>query len=132
MAATYQDAWTETDTRKLFQREDWMTDASCVGHPNSEIFFTDREHASEYVIKARQVCADCPVWRNCLDFAISHSEEYGVWGGLTNRERIQVRRQNEVAKCIKCRLIRVFSEKAQTVCGPCRNAKKSPRLTQLG
>ncbi len=40
---------------------------------------------------ARQVCAACPVRQPCLDYAISNRIAYGIWGGLTERERRALR-----------------------------------------
>ena len=40
---------------------------------------------------ARQVCAACPVRQPCLDYAITNRIAYGVWGGLTERERRALR-----------------------------------------
>ena len=40
---------------------------------------------------ARQVCAGCPVRQPCLDYAITNRITYGIWGGLTERERRALR-----------------------------------------
>src|SRR5262249_27100243 len=40
---------------------------------------------------ARQVCAACPVRQPCPDYAITNRIAYGVWGGLTERERRALR-----------------------------------------
>ncbi len=37
--------------------------------------------------KAKAVCAQCPVRAECLDWALTTQEPYGVWGGLSERER---------------------------------------------
>lgn len=37
---------------------------------------------------ARAVCAACPVRRACLAHALAHDEPWGMWGGLTTRERV--------------------------------------------
>lgn len=37
---------------------------------------------------AKQVCASCPVLQQCRDHALSAREPYGVWGGLTEDERL--------------------------------------------
>jgi len=37
---------------------------------------------------ARAVCAACPVRAACLAHALAHDEPWGIWGGLTTRERI--------------------------------------------
>ncbi|MGB3699567.1 MAG: WhiB family transcriptional regulator [Gordonia sp. (in: high G+C Gram-positive bacteria)] len=36
---------------------------------------------------AKQVCAECPVRRQCRDYALAADEPYGVWGGMTETER---------------------------------------------
>lgn len=51
--------------------EDWMDDAP--GRPTAA---------------ARAVCAACPVRAACLAHALAHDEPWGMWGGLTTRERI--------------------------------------------
>ena len=38
----------------------------------------------------KQVCAGCPVATTCLDYAINNRERFGVWGGLSERERRRV------------------------------------------
>jgi WhiB family redox-sensing transcriptional regulator len=36
---------------------------------------------------ARRVCADCPVRDVCLEYALDHHIEHGVWGGASERAR---------------------------------------------
>jgi WhiB family redox-sensing transcriptional regulator len=36
---------------------------------------------------AKAVCAGCPVAAACLQSAFANDERYGIWGGLTDRER---------------------------------------------
>ena len=48
-------------------------------------------HPSQLLAPARQVCAACPVRQPCLDYAISNRIAYGIWGGLTERERRALR-----------------------------------------
>ena len=52
------------------------------------MFFPERGESAE---AARQVCARCSVRQPCLDYAISNRIVYGVWGGLTERERRALR-----------------------------------------
>lgn len=42
---------------------------------------------------AKSICADCTVRVECLDFAVTTNQEFGVWGGLTEDERRVVRRR---------------------------------------
>lgn len=61
----------------------WRELAACRG-ADLEVFFPGR---GESAGPARRVCAGCPVWEACLDYAITNRIAYGVWGGLTGRER---------------------------------------------
>ena len=36
---------------------------------------------------AKSLCAECPIRNDCLQYAVEAGEEWGVWGGLTSRER---------------------------------------------
>jgi len=51
-----------------------------------------REHA------AKAVCARCPVWVECLEYALTQPEHYGVWGGSgENARRLERRRRQRAA-----------------------------------
>jgi WhiB family transcriptional regulator, redox-sensing transcriptional regulator len=65
----------------------WRDRAACRG-ADLKVFFPDRGESAE---PARQVCAGCPVRQPCLDYAISHGEGHGIWGGLTGWERRALR-----------------------------------------
>lgn len=41
-------------------------------------------------------CSDCPIREMCLQFAMDHPEEQGIWGGLTSRQRKALRKKNLV------------------------------------
>jgi WhiB family redox-sensing transcriptional regulator len=41
---------------------------------------------------AIQLCAGCEVRRQCLEFAVTTGEEYGIWGGTTPEERLRAHR----------------------------------------
>lgn len=55
------------------------------------------EHAEPgYTYKiAAQLCATCPVQNMCATYAIKAGEEYGIWGGLTPRQRQKMRSANQ-------------------------------------
>lgn len=71
----------------LFQ-EDWALQAKCRGMEDA--LFVD---ASEQK-RARTVCAGCPVRSECLAEALDNRIEWGVWGGMTERERRLLLRQH--------------------------------------
>lgn len=46
------------------------------------------------VAEAKTVCRGCPVREACLDWAMTHPDTHGIWGGLTEGERRTLRRQD--------------------------------------
>ena len=75
---------------------DWALDAACRDAP-VEWFFSGLDRDVE---QAKALCRDCPVAADCVQFAISHDEWHGVWGGTDESERrslIRSRRHSEVA-----------------------------------
>jgi WhiB family redox-sensing transcriptional regulator len=61
----------------------WQVDASCRG-VDAELFFPPTE---EEAGTAKAICETCPVRLTCLAFALERNERFGVWGGLTEKER---------------------------------------------
>lgn len=43
--------------------------------------------------EGKRICAGCPVAAQCLEYALSHDERFGVWGGFSERERRQMKRR---------------------------------------
>ena len=70
----------------------WRQSAACraVG---PGLFFAagSARAASRESDEALQVCASCPVQARCLEFALATNQEFGVWGGLTETARRQLR-----------------------------------------
>jgi WhiB family redox-sensing transcriptional regulator len=66
----------------------WMVRANCRG-VDAELFFPGR---GESTYPAKQVCAGCVVRAECFDYAMANAERYGVWAGLSERERHRMRR----------------------------------------
>lgn len=75
----------------------WVHKGACVGM-DTEIFYPDaeevtKEPGSPGAWQARnwepaiQVCLDCSVRTQCLEFALATKEKYGVWGGMTPEQR---------------------------------------------
>ena len=62
--------------------EQWADVASCKGARPDELFV--RGAAQN---RAKQVCGQCPVRTECLAEALDNHIEWGVWGGMTERER---------------------------------------------
>lgn len=71
----------------------WRRRAACQGK-DPELFFPvgSAGPALTQIAEAKKICARCPVLRACLVFAMATGQEYGIWGGLTEDERRQLRR----------------------------------------
>jgi WhiB family redox-sensing transcriptional regulator len=67
--------------------DDWMDFAACKGE-DPDIFFCD-ETDPDAVEQAKEICRSCPVVEPCLESSMSIT--FGVWAGLTSRERRFVR-----------------------------------------
>jgi WhiB family transcriptional regulator, redox-sensing transcriptional regulator len=73
----------------IFQQQlSWQARARCV-EVDPEIFFPDRGGSSK---AARAVCRDCSVQTECLKYALANREQFGIWGGTSERERRRLRR----------------------------------------
>lgn len=68
----------------------WMADAACAGM-DPELFHPERGD-NDTTDEARAVCESCPVMYRCRWHALAHREKYGMWGGLSERQRRQIRR----------------------------------------
>ena len=44
------------------------------------------------------MCRGCIVRSQCLEYALVHSEKFGIWGGMSERERRRIRRQRAIAR----------------------------------
>tara|TARA_Y100001949_G_scaffold171012_1_gene172888 strand:+ start:3133 stop:3450 length:318 start_codon:yes stop_codon:yes gene_type:complete len=68
----------------------WMEDAACRGKP-VDLFFFDERKDRERLRMAKFVCSACTVTKECLNYAIETPIDFGIWGGLTSRERERMR-----------------------------------------
>lgn len=74
---------------------EWHKAAICFTLPPST-FFGDAEaqrSMSPLQIKqAAEICETCPVFAQCLTYALEHKEQYGVWAGTSGRVRMRMQR----------------------------------------
>lgn len=68
---------------------EWQQYGACRGL-DPDMFFPQR---GDTVREAKTVCDACPVRPQCLEYAITNGEKFGIWGGLSERERRRIRRQ---------------------------------------
>jgi WhiB family redox-sensing transcriptional regulator len=69
--------------------ESWRLDGLCA-ETDPEAFFPEKGGSTR---DAKRVCASCPVRQECLEYALGNDERFGIWGGLSERERRRVRLQ---------------------------------------
>ena len=67
----------------------WQDQANCLG-VDPDLFFPERGASTR---EAKEVCRGCVVKQDCLEFALANGEKFGIWGGLSERERRKLRRK---------------------------------------
>jgi WhiB family redox-sensing transcriptional regulator len=67
----------------------WQEQALCA-QTDPEAFFPEKGGSTR---EAKRVCSRCDVRGDCLTFALSHDERFGIWGGLSERERRRLKRE---------------------------------------
>ena len=72
----------------------WQDLANCLG-VDPDLFFPERGASTK---EAKEVCRGCIVRTQCLEYALVHSEKFGIWGGMSERERRRIRRQRALAR----------------------------------
>ena len=72
----------------------WQERANCLG-VDPDLFFPERGASTR---EAKAVCRGCEVRAECLEYALDHGEKFGIWGGLSERERRRVRRQRALER----------------------------------
>lgn len=86
---------------------EWRRDGACSDDEDlflGPVFYVhDQGEAQEQGLadalqRARETCASCPVNAECLEWALTKPEEYGVWGGTTPRQRGALRKAAKEAR----------------------------------
>lgn len=79
----------------------------------------ERWYDPALVTLAKRVCAGCPARDNCLTLALDFKEPWGVWGGLTENERIRYAAGKPIIPCKRCGLDFVPANPRATRCDVC-------------
>jgi WhiB family redox-sensing transcriptional regulator len=72
----------------------WRLRAACRSVDSAVFFFPDAERGrarEAREARAKAICARCPVIRECAAYALTAGERYGVWGGLSEQDRLALR-----------------------------------------
>lgn len=67
----------------------WQADALCA-QTDPEAFFPEKGGSTR---DAKKVCGACNVKAQCLEYALANDERFGIWGGLSERERRRLRKR---------------------------------------
>jgi WhiB family redox-sensing transcriptional regulator len=83
----------------MIKQRDWRTHAACR-HIDPELFFPEGTTgpALEAASRAKRICARCPVQARCLNWALDHATAFGIWGGLGESERRDLRHSLALAE----------------------------------
>jgi WhiB family transcriptional regulator, redox-sensing transcriptional regulator len=67
----------------------WQERALCA-QTDPEAFFPEKGGSTR---EAKRICTTCAVRSECLEYALGNDERFGIWGGLSERERRRLKRR---------------------------------------
>lgn len=67
----------------------WQERALCA-QTDPESFFPEKGGSTR---EAKKVCLSCEVRAECLEYALQHDERFGIWGGMSERERRKLKKR---------------------------------------
>ena len=76
------------DDGAVSSEQEWQERALCA-QTDPEAFFPEKGGSTR---EAKRICAGCEVRAECLEYALANDERFGIWGGLSERERRRLRR----------------------------------------
>lgn len=72
---------------RVFPFPDWHEWALCNGEDENLFFSEDRKQRVQLTAEARRICKACPAAEECLVWALTHDEQFGIWSGTSGRQR---------------------------------------------
>lgn len=77
--------------------ENWRLDAACFGQV-TDLFYPEpgTKGAAKQANEVKAFCRICSVTSDCLEYALKNEEVFGIWGGLTPKEREKIRRERSI------------------------------------
>lgn len=72
----------------------WQARSNCMG-VDPDLFFPERGASTR---EAKEVCRGCVVREDCLEYALENGEKFGIWGGMSERERRRLRRARAIER----------------------------------
>ena len=86
--SSFDESFVLVDQLEEGDEPDWQERALCA-QTDPEAFFPEKGGSTR---EAKRICSGCEVRAECLDYALAHDERFGIWGGLSERERRRLRR----------------------------------------
>jgi WhiB family redox-sensing transcriptional regulator len=74
----------------------WQDRALCA-QTDPEAFYPEKGGSTR---EAKKVCRSCEVRADCLEFALANDERFGIWGGMSERERRRLKREGIEAEAV--------------------------------
>jgi WhiB family redox-sensing transcriptional regulator len=81
------DGATPLQLELIMEMANWIDKKNCTPE-DAAVFFSEADTKL-----AKEICEDCPVKRECGEFALYYPEPHGVWGGMDEKERKQIRKR---------------------------------------
>jgi len=70
----------------------WKLKAACSKY-DQDAWFPERGASTR---AAKSICRQCDVQEECLEYAVNMGEKFGIWGGLSERERRAIRKKRGI------------------------------------
>jgi WhiB family redox-sensing transcriptional regulator len=111
---------------------EWTLAAVCQS-VDPEIFFPEKGGSTR---EAKLVCARCPVRAECLTYALEHGERFGIYGGLSERERRALERRprtirhTAVQPCGTAAAYKRHQRNGEEPCQACRDGHAKAKLVR--
>ena len=71
------------------EEQEWQERALCA-QTDPEAFFPEKGGSTR---EAKRICQGCEVRAECLEYALAHDERFGIWGGMSERERRKLKKR---------------------------------------
>ncbi len=78
----------------------WMEPGNCKRlskEKQADFFASD----ARGIKRAKKACEGCPILEPCLEYALTHNIEHGVWGGTSGRQRKEIHKQQKLVNTNK-------------------------------
>ena len=83
------DVLSMAESMGVAEEQNWQERALCA-QTDPESFFPEKGGSTR---EAKRICSGCEVRAECLEYALAHDERFGIWGGMSERERRRLKRR---------------------------------------